>query len=1038
MMLQAIKKSSASSSSSRTVVQQHLRHRHHPAESSLLTAFVGRSGSLCCSKSTTAMMGGGQQQRLFHEDNNEMQRHYQRKIRKDSLLLRQLEWQSKRRDANLVGSTTLPSVSSSASSSQFGMTRVLPTLNTASSSHHQQQEQSTLLPPPVLALASLNNYSSYPMKLTMIRSLSTTTTTAAAKSKSDEITTSPIATLSSSTTGASSSPSSSTSQSFKSNNTTPSEKKKEAPPSSTSTSTSNTASFSTTSSSSTSITAASILKKSSVAISSFTKYLFSLLRRTPSTLYYYLTHPTEFQNKLREFKEIAIKEAHHYYMGSKLLWADVRTAKQLLGRTLRGSTLSRRERKQLLRTVTDVFRLVPMSIFVLVPFMELALPIALKFFPNMLPSTFQDSLKEEEKMKGELQMRISMAGFFQDTLAELAKEQKKFAQQLRKTDSSPTTTDASSSSSDSNDTTQQLSEKEASATSFLSFLKKARTGQAIPPEVIIKFAKYFEDNLTLDNMGRMQLINMCKYMGIPPYGNDNLLRFQLRHRIRLLKDDDQRILWEGIDSLTKMELREACRERGMRSTGLSKAAYRMALQQWLELSVQKDVPISLLIMSRTFFLHDEMLVSGSGGEEGVAGVGVGGTSVPSTNDGVIGLADAMSGIDKEVLNEIVLEMASSEEKSSNADVIKIQLEVLEHQNELIKEEQEERDAAVAKKLKEEKEKISAGIASVATGEKDVLRDGGVTEGGMLKEMDTTTITGLGVQASADATAVTTDVASTIPKESVSLSGSRGRVVDEDVELSTEEIDAISQLTSPDPVLREREELKRIKCKMQGESAGVVVDSSEEVDTSMEGGLSGIPPAREPILVDETQGVDKESKDILMLAQADATTIEAAAKEGLLCATTPTTASHDEEQPPLLVGDRKLQKAIDRLKSRVESMVGKIESRLSDIEVKIGNKFHLLDKDGDGVLTMEEMAQVLQTVLKRELTAEEAMAIASDMDQNKDGVFSIAELAQWAETNTIVKLAEDGREKDLDDMITERVANLNERNKLEQQQQQQQK
>ena len=71
-----------------------------------------------------------------------------------------------------------------------------------------------------------------------------------------------------------------------------------------------------------------------------------------------------------------------------------------------------------------------------------------------------------------------------------------------------------------------------------------------------------------------------------------------------------------------------------------------------------------------------------------------------------------------------------------------------------------------------------------------------------------------------------------------------------------------------------------------------------------------------------------------------------------------------------------------------------------------------------------------------ITAEEAMAIASDMDQNKDGVFSIAELAQWAETNTIVKLAEDGREKDLDDMITERVANLNERNKLEQQQQQQ--
>ncbi len=46
-----------------------------------------------------------------------------------------------------------------------------------------------------------------------------------------------------------------------------------------------------------------------------------------------------------------------------------------------------------------------------------------------------------------------------------------------------------------------------------------------------------------------------------------------------------------------------------------------------------------------------------------------------------------------------------------------------------------------------------------------------------------------------------------------------------------------------------------------------------------------------------------------------------------------------------------------------------------------------------MLTREEMAQVLQTDLKRELTAEEATAITTDADHNKDGVFSIAELAQ---------------------------------------------
>src|ERR1700722_14837486 len=46
--------------------------------------------------------------------------------------------------------------------------------------------------------------------------------------------------------------------------------------------------------------------------------------------------------------------------------------------------------KQLKRTTTDLLRLVPFSVFVIVPFMEFLLPVALKLFPNLLPSTFED------------------------------------------------------------------------------------------------------------------------------------------------------------------------------------------------------------------------------------------------------------------------------------------------------------------------------------------------------------------------------------------------------------------------------------------------------------------------------------------------------------------------------------------------------------------------------------------------------------------------------------------------------------------------
>ena len=96
------------------------------------------------------------------------------------------------------------------------------------------------------------------------------------------------------------------------------------------------------------------------------------------------------------------------------------------------------------------------------------------------------------------------------------------------------------------------------ATEFVNFLESAKKGDPLPVSSIIKFASFFKDDLTLDNMGRMQLTSMCTYMSISPYGSDSFLRFQLRYKIRQLKQDDQRILWEGIEELTKMELKEAC------------------------------------------------------------------------------------------------------------------------------------------------------------------------------------------------------------------------------------------------------------------------------------------------------------------------------------------------------------------------------------------------------------------------------------------------------------------------------------------------
>ena len=103
----------------------------------------------------------------------------------------------------------------------------------------------------------------------------------------------------------------------------------------------------------------------------------------------------DWATKLKHWKDEFVSTLQHYWLGTKLLWADVRISSRLLVKLASGKSLTRRERQQLTRTTADLFRLVPFAVFIIVPFMELLLPVFLKLFPNMLPSTFQDKMKEE-------------------------------------------------------------------------------------------------------------------------------------------------------------------------------------------------------------------------------------------------------------------------------------------------------------------------------------------------------------------------------------------------------------------------------------------------------------------------------------------------------------------------------------------------------------------------------------------------------------------------------------------------------------------
>lgn len=74
--------------------------------------------------------------------------------------------------------------------------------------------------------------------------------------------------------------------------------------------------------------------------------------------------------------------------------------------------------KQLERTVKDLGRLVPFSVFIIVPAGELFLPIALKLFPNLLPSTYEDQKQKDAKSNKLRSTRKDVSEFMRTTMKE--------------------------------------------------------------------------------------------------------------------------------------------------------------------------------------------------------------------------------------------------------------------------------------------------------------------------------------------------------------------------------------------------------------------------------------------------------------------------------------------------------------------------------------------------------------------------------------------------------------------------------------------
>ncbi|VDM58852.1 unnamed protein product [Angiostrongylus costaricensis] len=260
-----------------------------------------------------------------------------------------------------------------------------------------------------------------------------------------------------------------------------------------------------------------------------------------------------------------VHEIKHYYHGFRLLALETRLSAKYMWRVLRGDTLSRRERQQLV------------GCFSLLLSGSLFRKAVSSLFANVL---YQIIFFQEERLRKQVKVKVEMAKFLQDTIEEIALERRSKA----------------------------IESHGSKAVEFAQFIKKVRfEGGYVTNEELFKFSKLFEDELTLDNLSMSQLRSLCRLMNIQPFGSPEILRFQLKLKLRELRTDDKQIAAEGgVDALSTIDLQQACRARGMRAIGLSEDRLRYQLKQWLELSLSDKVPPSLLLLSRALYLPEDI------------------------------------------------------------------------------------------------------------------------------------------------------------------------------------------------------------------------------------------------------------------------------------------------------------------------------------------------------------------------------------------------------------------------------------------------
>eukprot|EP01126_Amoeba_proteus_P020893 TRINITY_DN2119_c0_g1_i2.p1 TRINITY_DN2119_c0_g1~~TRINITY_DN2119_c0_g1_i2.p1 ORF type:complete len:334 (+),score=39.84 TRINITY_DN2119_c0_g1_i2:455-1456(+) len=240
------------------------------------------------------------------------------------------------------------------------------------------------------------------------------------------------------------------------------------------------------------------------------------------------------------------------YEGTVQFWKNFTSYPHTLARFKSGVT-TRRELNLIFETRADIMKILPILFWIkILPFSSLYVPLFLMKYPTLLPSTFNIAL-----MAG-VESKVSL-------FAKIARERQKLY--------------------------LQSVEEDKKNFAALLWLKEhlAKNYTISFNDIITHQELFFCSELEMYSLSNQQIYALmiginCYAFTMPVWPTYAILR-RLSFHFERLRSDDYMIVREGVHSLSKEELREACLNRGLKVLKLDDDALRVQLLEWAKLSL---------------------------------------------------------------------------------------------------------------------------------------------------------------------------------------------------------------------------------------------------------------------------------------------------------------------------------------------------------------------------------------------------------------------------------------------------------------------